>query len=105
VEIVPTKEQNLPPLVRGGARKNQEQLKEVLAALKSQEPYSIPGIDDDKSYNALQQRIRQLAKSVGIKVTIRHHKEDQKLYFQGKGLLEEPVEEAVITNKGASKTK
>lgn len=94
-----TKVENLPPLVRGGGKRQTEEMKQIIEALQTGEPYLLPGVDNDNAYNALQQRIRGAAKKVGIKVTIRRKADENEVYFQGLGPVETEVVEEVATTK------
>lgn len=112
-----TKVDSLPPLIRGrGVRKSKE-AEEVIASLKTGEIFKIDGIKRGNEYNALQQRIRSLAKQANVKVTIRFAADEEKsfddvvvgsLYFQGMDIPEDEdmVEvEATVPAKKASKAK
>jgi hypothetical protein len=104
-----TKVDNLPPLVRGGGKRQTEGMKQIIEALKTGDPYLLPGIETDNAYNALQQRIRSAAKSVGIKVTIRRKVDEQEVYFQGLGSADQAEEsktqESVTTVKNRRSSK
>lgn len=75
--------EKMPPLVRGGGAKNAEE-REQLRKLLEMGPgvnHRIKGIQDKKQYATLQQRIRTLAKGMGVSVTIRYMPEDNALAF------------------------
>jgi len=79
------KTDGLPPVRRSGGRTSQER-EQIKAALQTFEPVVIEDVAVGKPYNALQQRIRQAASSIGIKVYIRQMKKDDNvsdLYFEG----------------------
>lgn len=83
LEIKETNE--LPPVRRGGGRASEDR-KKIIAALQSDKVAMIENIEVGKKYNAIQQRIRTAAESLGIKVTIRQVRKDDNLadlYFEG----------------------
>ena len=83
LEIKKTDE--LPPVRRSGGRTSAER-EQIKAALQTFEPVVIENVAVGKPYNALQQRIRQAAASIGVKVYIRQTKKDDNLsdlYFEG----------------------
>lgn len=71
----------LPPLVRGGSREMSEEALQLQEVLLTGQPVYIAGIEDDRAYNALQQRVRGAARRAGVKVTIR--RSEGTLAFQG----------------------
>jgi len=72
------------PARRGGRQKSEEVL-QIIENLKTGKGFKISNVGGDKAFNALQQKIRSAAKSVGIKVTISHHGDD--LFFQDKATI------------------
>lgn len=80
------KADELPPLRRGGA-KSSPMRNAFIEALQSLDINVIENVGANKEYNALQQRIRTAASSIGMKVTIRQKQTDDpekvSLYFQG----------------------
>lgn len=77
-----TQVDSVPPLVRGGAAKNSEENQQIQNLLNMKNVHhKVEDIDDKKTYQSLQQRIRTQAKKLGVKVSIQW-KEDQKaIYF------------------------
>lgn len=78
---------NLPPVRRGSARPSEER-KQIQDALKSGEVNIVKNVEAGNKYNALQQRIRQAALSIGMKVKIVYRKHEDNtdlgdLYFHG----------------------
>lgn len=84
----------LPPLVRGGGKRASEETRQIQDLLKTCKPKAIEGIEEGKEYNALSQRIRTAAKSLGMAVEIRYRKDERTLYFQGK-TAEDKVDEII----------
>lgn len=77
----------LPPVRRGGGRPSQER-KQIQDALVSGEIQVVKDVEAGNKYNALQQRIRQAAQSMGLKVKIVYRKHEDNLevgdlYFHG----------------------
>ena len=77
----------LPPVRRGGGRPSQER-KQIQDALVSGEIHVVKDVEAGNKYNALQQRIRQAAQSMGLKVKIVYRKHEDNLevgdlYFHG----------------------
>lgn len=78
---------SLPPVRRGGGRPSEERV-QIQNALKTLETQVVRDVEVGNKYNALQQRIRQAAQSMGLKVKIvfRKHEDDMTLgdlYFVG----------------------
>ena len=78
---------SLPPVRRGGHRPSAER-KQIQDALATLETQVIKDIEAGNKYNALQQRIRQAAQSMGLKVKIVYRKHEDNLeigdlYFIG----------------------
>jgi hypothetical protein len=78
---------SLPPVRRGGGRPSAErkQIQDALATLSTQ---VVRNVEAGNKYNALQQRIRQAAQQMGLKVKVVYRKseDDQNigdLYFVG----------------------
>lgn len=63
----------LPPVVRGAHSKYSEERAQLLEFLSDGKAHIIPGVEDKAAHNRLQQRIRNLAKSHGIAVTVRYN--------------------------------
>lgn len=79
--------ENLPPVRRGGGRPSQER-KQIQDALSTLDIQVIREVEAGNKYNALQQRIRQAAQHMGLKVKIvfRKHEDNLEigdLYFVG----------------------
>ena len=77
----------LPPVRRGGGRPSAER-KQIQDALSTFETQVVRDVEAGNKYNALQQRIRQAAASMGLKVKIvyRKHEDNESvgdLYFVG----------------------
>jgi hypothetical protein len=77
----------LPPVRRGGGRPSEER-KQIQDALNSGEIQVVKDVEAGNKYNALQQRIRQAAQSMGLKVKIVYRKHEDNLdvgdlYFHG----------------------
>jgi hypothetical protein len=77
----------LPPVRRGGGRPSEER-KQIQDALVSGEIQVVKDVEAGNKYNALQQRIRQAAQSMGLKVKIVYRKHEENLevgdlYFHG----------------------
>jgi hypothetical protein len=77
----------LPPVRRGGGRPSEER-KQIQDALVSGEIQVVKDVEAGNKYNALQQRIRQAAQSMGLKVKIVYRKHEDNLevgdlYFHG----------------------
>lgn len=96
---------SLPAVRRGGGRPSEER-KQIQAALSTLEAQVVKNVEAGNKYNALQQRIRQTAQSMGLKVRIVYRKHDDNpeigdLYFHGYDGDAESVE----TPKTSRKTK
>lgn len=79
--------ETLPPVRRGGGRPSAER-KQIQDALATLETQVVRDVQSGNKYNALQQRIRQAAQSMGLKVKIvfRKHEDNLEvgdLYFVG----------------------
>lgn len=77
--------EGLPPVRRSGGRVSEER-EQIKEALQSGKPVVIENVTPGKPYNALQQRIRQAAAALGIKVYIRQERIDanaSNLHFEG----------------------
>ena len=84
-----------PPVRRGGGRPSAER-KQIQEALNTFETQVVRDIEAGNKYNALQQRIRQTASAMGLKVKIvyRKHEDDETigdLYFVGVDGSEDPT--------------
>jgi hypothetical protein len=93
---------SLPTVRRGGGRPSEER-KQIQDALKSGEVQVVKNIEAGNKYNALQQRIRQAALQMGLKVKIVYRKHDDNLsigdlYFHG---YTEDVVEVIEEEKAA----
>jgi len=78
---------SLPPIRRGGGRPSEER-KQIQDALQTGNIQVVKNVEAGNKYNALQQRIRQAALSMGLKVKIVYHKYEDNpeagdLYFHG----------------------
>lgn len=87
---------SLPPVRRGGGRPSEER-KQIQDALQTGAIQVVKGIEAGNKYNALQQRIRQAALSMGLKVKIVYHKYEYNpevgdLYFHGYSVEESSLE-------------
>jgi hypothetical protein len=81
-----------PPLVRGGAAKNSEEREQIKVLLSQVEKkHKVKEIKDKNAYNSLQQRIRGIARSMNLKVSIQWSEKENALYFRSEP--ETPVEE------------
>ena len=85
LNIEPT--ETLPPVRRGGGRPSAER-KQIQDALSTLETQVVRDVASGDKYNALQQRIRQAAQSMGLKVKIVFRKHEDNLdigdlYFVG----------------------
>jgi hypothetical protein len=77
----------LPPVRRGGGRPSAER-KQIQDALATLETQVVREVESGNKYNALQQRIRQAAQQMGLKVKIVYRKHEDNLevgdlYFVG----------------------
>lgn len=77
----------LPPVRRGGGRPSAER-KQIQDALSTLETQVVRDVEAGNKYNALQQRIRQAAQAMGLKVKIVYRKHEDNLevgdlYFMG----------------------
>ncbi len=77
----------LPKLRRGGGRTSKDR-KLIQQLLQDGNVHVIEDIEVDKPYNALQQRVRQAAAQIGVRVTIRQVKHEDNpekcdLFFTG----------------------
>jgi hypothetical protein len=68
----------LPPVRRGGGRPSEER-KQIQDALISGDIQVVKDVEAGNKYNALQQRIRQAAQSMGLKVKIVYRKHEDNL--------------------------
>jgi hypothetical protein len=78
---------SLPAVRRGGGRPSEER-KQIQDALSTLDTQVIRDVEAGNKYNALQQRIRQAAQNMGLKVKIvfRKHEDNLEigdLYFVG----------------------
>lgn len=92
----------LPPVRRGSSRPSEER-KQIQDALQKKEVNIVKNVEAGNKYNALQQRIRQAAQSMGMKVKIVYRKHEDNpeigdLYFHGID-----SEENVVAEKPARK--
>lgn len=78
----------LPPIARGGGKKVTEEHLAIQKALETGKPQRIDGVETRDQHNALQQKIRSVAKSHNIPVTVRYSSDEQATYFQDKRVLE-----------------
>ena len=83
---------SFPRLVRGASSRNSEEREEIRAMLGDGLKHKVSSIDDEKTYNALQQRIRGVAKSMGIGVTVQRGKDEGVLYLQGETIISEEID-------------
>lgn len=100
---------SLPPVRRGGGRPSAER-KQIQDALNTFDTQIIKDVEAGNKYNALQQRIRQAAQSMGLKVKIvfRKHEDNLNLgdlYFVGINPDNEDASKAKVTRKPAKKDK
>ena len=76
----------LPKSRRGGGRRSEER-EQIQAALREGKVQKISGIDAEKKFNALQQKIRQAATAIDMKVHISFQRNEDgvtgDLYFEG----------------------
>lgn len=77
----------LPPVRRNSSRPSEER-KQIQGALGSGVVQVIKDVEAGNKYNALQQRIRQTAQAMGLKVKIVYNKHEDDstigdLYFHG----------------------
>lgn len=91
---------SLPPVRRGGGRPSEER-KQIQDALQSGAIQVVKDIEAGNKYNALQQRIRQAAQSMGLKVKIVYRKHEDNndigdLYFHGYTEKEEATKSAKV---------
>ncbi len=89
--------ESLPPVRRGGGRPSEER-KQIQEALSTLDTQVIRDVESGNKYNALQQRIRQAAQHMGLKVKIvfRKHEDNLEvgdLYFVGISPDEEKVQD------------
>ncbi len=94
MKIVEVKE-DLPGIKRNGGRGQSEEVKDLIAKLKTGKVFKIDGVEAGNVYNALQQRIRSAAGTVkhangsrALKAQIRYIQDTQELYFQGTEVAE-----------------
>ena len=92
------KTDELPPVRRGGGRPSAER-KQIQDALNTLETQVVRDVESGNKYNALQQRIRQTASAMGLKVKIvyRKHEDNEAfgdLYFVGVNETEDASLEA-----------
>lgn len=81
----------LPPLVRGGSQKNAEENRQIGELLNDRKPHYIENVvPGSKDFTALSQRIRTIAKKMGISVKIRSDVTDNRIFFQGVDQTEAP---------------
>jgi hypothetical protein len=98
----------LPAVRRGGGRPSAER-KQIQDALATLETQVVRDVESGNKYNALQQRIRQAAQSMGLKVKIVYRKHEDNLevgdlFFVGIG--EENADDSKAkTIRKASKVK
>ena len=76
------------PAVRRSAARPSEERKQIQSALQTGTVQVIKNVEAGNKYNALQQRIRQAAQSMGLKVKIVNNRHDNDatigdLYFHG----------------------
>jgi hypothetical protein len=96
----------LPPVRRGGGRPSAER-KQIQDAISTLETQVIRDVEFGNKYNALQQRIRQAAASMNLKVKIvyRKHEDNEAvgdLYFVG--INDESSDSEKIVDESKSKT-
>lgn len=91
---------SLPPVIRGAGTADAKQREEIASWLSDGKAHLIPGVEDRKAHNRLQQKIRNIAKNKGINVTVRYYPESQETGFLGSAIVDE-----VIDNKKAGTAK
>lgn len=87
-----------PPLVRGAAARNteeREQIKELLSQIGVN--HRVKNVASVREYNSLQQRIRGVAKSLGVAVTIQYAKDEAAVYFRAEDASAAPSKNADAT--------
>lgn len=99
----------LPPVRRGGGRPSEERV-QIQNALNTFETQVIRNVEAGNKYNALQQRIRQAAESMGLKVKIvfRKHEDNLEigdLYFVGVHADDDSKAKAATVRKASKKDK
>jgi hypothetical protein len=92
------KTEELPAVRRGGGRPSAER-KQIQEALNTLETQVVRDVEAGNKYNALQQRIRQTASAMGLKVKIVYRKHEDNevlgdLYFVGMNEIEDPTLDA-----------
>jgi hypothetical protein len=91
--------EEFPPLTRGGTAATSEETLLIQNLLKDGKKHRLLEITSDKDYSNLQQRIRTIAKRMGISVTIRRQRETDSLFFQGELMTPVSVEEEKKVSK------
>lgn len=94
--------ESLPPVRRGGGRPSEER-KQIQDALSTLDTQVIRDVESGNKYNALQQRIRQAAQQMGLRVKIvfRKHEDNLEigdLYFVGINTESDEEKKAVAKN-------
>lgn len=97
----------LPPLARGGNRKNSEENAQIEAFLSDGKVHYVEDLEpNSKEYAAISQRIRTVANRMGVTVKIRQDKENSRLCFvsgNGEAIAPETETQPVKTTTKASK--
>lgn len=98
--------ETLPPVRRGGGRPSAER-KQIQDAINTFETQVIRDVEAGNKYNALQQRIRQAAAGMNLKVKIvyRKHEDNETvgdLYFVG--IKEDDSKAENVVDESKSKT-
>jgi hypothetical protein len=92
------KVEELPPLIRGGGSRNPEEKQAILDCLAGPDVHRIGEVTTKAKFSALQQRIRNFAKEIGVKVTVMDKvEEEQAIYFA----RNEPGDKALRDEKKA----
>jgi predicted ABC-type transport system involved in lysophospholipase L1 biosynthesis ATPase subunit len=79
-----------PPLIRGAAARNTEERKQIQELLgQIGVNHRVKNVPSEREYNSLQQRIRGVARSLGVKVTIQWAKAENALYFRSEETSED----------------
>ena len=87
--------EEFPKLVRGSGSKNAAEREEIRALLSDGLKHKLSPVTDEKAYNALQQRIRGVARNMGVSVTVQRGAAENALYMQG--LQESEIDSELVT--------
>lgn len=95
MEIISNVAEELPPVLR--KRSGSEERDQIAALLEDGGVHAIDGMEDEKVYNSTQQKVRDVARKLGIGVSIRH--QDGLLYFQATEKRNSQTEETSTTEE------